>query len=264
VYEPPEGVTPALMRYLVARQRVDDRTLAATLVRLAHCGALVIHEREGLYKIEKTGHGTEDGARYEARFLDRLFEGTDVLILGTPSARRRLRAARRELRASLRAERAKHVAANTRYLWPGLALSGATAAIGLAVVSLPDEGMYAYGLFLATVVAAMNLTFWRLLKAPTASGRRVLDAVEGFRRFLEAAYGAVRVDEVTGSVDAPPTRAEHLPYAIAVGADSERASVLDRRTTWYEGRSGGFSVADFTASLQRMRPRHLTPQAVRP
>jgi hypothetical protein len=115
--------------------------------------------------------------------------------------------------------------------------------------------VYGYALVVATAVAVLNLTFWRLLEAPTPSGRGTLDAVEGFRQFLEAACGKVLVGDGTGTTDAPPIRAEHLPYAIALGADSERAAVLDRRAAWYAGTSGGFSVADFTASLHRMAPR---------
>jgi hypothetical protein len=254
VYEPPEGISPALMRYLVARRRVDDRTVAATLVRMAHCGALIIQEREGLYKIQRNSQGAHGCAAHEAAFVARLFAGGDVLVLGTRATRRALRAARKVLRANLRAERAALVEANTRHLRPGLALSCAGAAIALAVVSLSDQAAYGYALFVTAGVAALNVTFWRLLKAPTPSGQRVFQAVEGFRQFLQAAYGAAAGYGMP-SMNSATVRAEYLPYAIALGADSDRASILDRRNAWYTGDSGGFSVADFTASLQRMMPR---------
>ena len=255
VYEPPDGISPALMRYLVARRRVDDRTVAATLVRMAHCGALVIQEREGLYRIQRNSQAAHGCAAHEAAFVARLFAGGDVLILGTRATRRALRAARKVLRANLRAERAMLVQANTRRLRPGLVLSCAGAAVALAVVSLPDQAAYGYALFVTAVVAALNFTFWRLLKAPTPAGHQVFQAVEGFRQFLQAAYGAAAAGHDMPSMNAVAVRAEYLPYAIALGADSDRASILDRRNAWYTGNSGGFSVADFTASLQRMMPR---------
>ena len=258
-YEPPDGISPALMRYLVARRRTDDRTIAATLVHLAHCGALVIREREGRYMIQKTGKAAEGCASHEKEFLEGLFvDANDAndLILGTREARGRLRAALRALRTTLRAESAKYVAANTRYVWPGLALSVAGAALALAVVDLPDMGAIdAYRSFLAAVVVILNLTFWVLLKAPTPRGGKLFDDIEGFRRFLEAAYRKKLALHGTPSIDPPPALAIHLPYAIALGIDSERVSILDRRPGWYAGRSGGFSVVDFTASLDRMMPR---------
>lgn len=257
VYEPPEGISPALARYLVTRRRIDDKTVAATLVRLAHCGALVIREREGRYSIEKTGKSAESCTPHEREFLDRLFADSAAdLTLGTGEARRRVRAAARTLRTALRAESVGYMAANTRYVWPGLAMSLVGAAFALAVVDESEMKVaYAYPLFVAAVTGSVDLTFWLLLKAPTLRGRKVCDDIEGLRRFLEASYQKTSAVHGTPSMDTPLARAAHLPYAIALGIDSERVSILDRRFTWYAGRSGGFSVADFTASLERMTPR---------
>ena len=112
-----------MMRYLVSRRRVDDRTLAATLVRLAECGALVIREREGRYRVERRDPRASRCEPHEAEFLDALFAGGRELTLGTRSARSRLQTARRALRRALRAESARYLTSNRRHVWPGLVLS---------------------------------------------------------------------------------------------------------------------------------------------
>jgi hypothetical protein len=86
----------------------------------------------------------------------------------------------------------------------------------------------------------------------------LIDEIEGFRRFLEACYAARPSVAGTASMNTPSALAVHLPYAIAFGLDTERISILDRRS-WYAGKSGGFSAADFTASLSRMNLRAVTP-----
>jgi hypothetical protein len=230
------------MRFLTTGHRVDARALAATLVRLAQGGALFVREREGRYRIARldapTGH-----APHEAAFLDCLFGSTRELTLGTGHARRQLRRAAATLGIALRAERDGFIIRNTRHFWPGAAISASGVALALLMVDDAfglDEGG-AYAAFVVTVAIAVNWTFWGLLKAPTEAARKLLDEIEGFRRFLEAAHR----DEVS----------PNLPYAMAFGIDAERASILGSLPDWYAGQSGGFSAADFTAALFRKAPR---------
>lgn len=252
IYEPPRAMSPALMRYLVTRRRVDDRSVAATLVRLAQCGALVIREREGYYRIEQTAVQAKRPEPHEMAFRDALFAADPKIGLGSTAARRRLRLARRVLRRALRAESAGYVTRNRGYFLPGLALSvvAAVAAIARIDPDIANDVPKAVLAFVVTSVTVLNLAFWSLLKAPTPRTRKLLDEIEGFRRFLDASY---RTPSGHGSIttDLPPAVAVHLPYAIALALDTERASILDRRLEWYEGRSGGFSVGDFTRSLGR-------------
>lgn len=258
-YEPPGGMSPALMRYLVAGRRVDDKTVAATLVRLAQCGAVVIREREGRYRLSRTKTPTQGCHPHEAEFFEALFAGTREIALGTGDAKRRLGAARRVLRKALRGESARDVATNRRYLWPGLALSLAGAVGALAFVdSARFEGAAVYAGFMAVGVSVVNLAFRALLKAPTPHARRLRDGIEGFRRFLEASFKGPAVVHDRLERDLPPAVAANLPYAIAFGIDTDRVSILDRRVEWYAGQSGGFSAADFTGAFARM-----TPEAVK-
>lgn len=252
VYGPPAAISPALARYLLTG-RVDDTSVAATLVRLAQHGALVIREREGFYRIDQAGGRLKGPAAHESAFREALFAARPTLGVGSVSARRRLRSARRALRRALRAESREYVVKNRRYLVPGLVLCVAGVA-GAAATIDPDISNDVPAAVLAVMgvaAAALNFAFWWLLKAPTAAARKLLDDIEGFRRFLDASYRTPSTVEGSIVSDLPPAAAVHLPYAIALGLDTERAAVLDRGMDWYAGRSGGFSVGDFTRSLNR-------------
>ena len=264
-YDPPDGISPALMRHILTRGRTDDRALAATLVRLAQCGTLDISEREGIYQLRRTGSGaTPACAAHEEAALAGLLAGGDQLLIGAVRARQRLRAARAGLHKALRREFGTYFAANTRYLWPGLAMCAAGAMLGLAVLDPAHEGRTdTFRLVYASTLVAsgglLGLLFYFLLRAPTPLGRKVLDGIEGFRLFLGASYGRIRAPGGAAATAAPPFLARQLPYAMALGIDSEQASILAGRPAWYRGRSGGFSPKDFSASLRRRTARAVKP-----
>ena len=264
-YDPPEGISPALMRHIVTRGRTDDRALAATLVRLAQCGALDIGEREGIYRLRRTGSAsTPTCAEHEEGALVGLLASGEHLVIGAVGARQRLGEARKGLHKALRREYGKYFAANTRYLWPGLALCAVAVILGLVIGEFPHEGRggtfrLIYAAALAAAGGILSLTFYFLLKVPTPLGRKVLDGIEGFGLFLGASYGRFRAAGRGAATKAPPFLARHLPYAMALGIDSQQSSILGTRPAWYAGRSGGFSPEDFAASLRRRIPRAVKP-----
>src|SRR3546814_19831325 len=102
--------------------------------------------------------------------------------------------------------------------------------------------------------------FGSLVKAPTAEGRKLLDQIEGFRRYL----GVAERDELAGmeGPDAPPaldaTRYERLlPYAVALEVEdawptkftmavgAAAVAVAAKGLNWYPG--------DGTPDLDRTR-----------
>jgi uncharacterized membrane protein YgcG len=98
---------------------------------------------------------------------------------------------------------------------------------------------------LAILLAGLAYAFFHLLKAPTPSGRQLLDRIEGFKRYLEVA------EEDRLGVLHPPERTpelfeRYLPYALALGvehawsrkfADVLARSAVDgtRNPDWYSG-----------------------------
>jgi len=121
------------------------------------------------------------------------------------------------------------------------------------VFMLSEATSWSYvGLIVA--ILTLNILFHRLMKAPTRAGRNLLDAVEGFRLYLDVAEG----DEL--ALRNPPEKTpelfeRYLPYAIALDVEdrwAERfASVLASaaaagsdgyRPHWYRG--SGWSAGD--------------------
>jgi hypothetical protein len=62
-------------------------------------------------------------------------------------------------------------------------------------------------------ITALHVLFNHLLKAPTLNGRKVLDALEGFKRYLEGHP----VHTGSTPVRTPGLFAQYLPYALALG-----------------------------------------------
>ncbi len=113
----------------------------------------------------------------------------------------------------------------------------------------------------AVIVAGFNLAFFWLLKAPTPSGRRVLDMIEGFRMYMTTAEEE-RLKVLHPPEKTPALFERYLPYAMALDCENEwndkfsavlAAAVVGAATGaavghWYHG-SGSFGSNDFTDSL---------------
>jgi len=103
------------------------------------------------------------------------------------------------------------------------------------------------------VIAALNALFWHLLKAPTPEGRRVMDALDGFRLYLSVAERE-RLNLLNPPQRTPELFEQYLPYALALDVENawaaQFADVLALAAAegytpvWYVGH--GFSSGDFS------------------
>ena len=148
-------------------------------------------------------------------------------------------------------------------------------ALFITCFALPFLGGEGFGMFLMAVstsyvmplflVAAMavNYLFFNLLKAPTLAGRKLLDEVQGFKRFL-AATEQDRMNTLHPADRTPQLFEKFLPYALALDVEQQWAEqfseVIDNASAaggaaqyhpvWYSGSSmGSFGAADFASSL---------------
>jgi len=80
--------------------------------------------------------------------------------------------------------------------------------------------------------ALVHLAFHFLMKSPTQAGRKALDKIEGFKRFLSAVEGD-RLDRMAPPDKTPQLFEKCLPYALA----------LDVEQAWAEKFSGILSAA---------------------
>jgi hypothetical protein len=158
------------------------------------------------------------------------------------------------MRDVLKHEYRKYHAANSRYLWRFLWLFLIVAAAGSVFLDQPIEHRgpvvyFVYAAFVLAVTGIMLFLFHRLLKAPTPAGQNLMDRIEGFRKVLAATYKRTRVIDKRPETDRPPSLEKYLPYAMALGIESEYVSMRMRNLDWYAGRPGGFSAHDFSSSL---------------
>jgi uncharacterized membrane protein YgcG len=104
-------------------------------------------------------------------------------------------------------------------------------AVFMTLFATPFVAGEGFGLFFFTLVTsvwmipvllalvALNLVFHYLLKAPTHTGRKALDEIEGFRRYLNATEQRC-FDLRPASEKTPETFEKYLPYALALGIEN--------------------------------------------
>lgn len=258
-YEPPEGQSPASMRYLM-QMAYDDRCFAAAVLSLAVKGYLSIEQSSSGFFGRSSEFAltrrypppAEPLSRDETSLLEKLFAGEPRLELDN------------ENHAVINAAKESHEAALKQKFRPRLfRVNGGWHALGivmsLLLAALAIGWPLARGGFslpwffstrggwltLAVVVTGIlaNAVFGRLLKAPTVAGREVMDHIEGFRLFLDVAEGDEL--ELAGAPSLTPRLFEqNLPAALALEVEQHWAerfadvfSVEDpsQAPGWYQG-----------------------------
>jgi len=150
-YEPPPGVSPAAMRYLV-RMDFDDKTFAAAVIDMAVKKYLSIKEKGGVFSLQRSAPGGQALAPEESAAASSLFEKyrkkgrtsendrldrNDLVVLKPNNSA--IRSAASEMKKSLHAEEDKiYFVTNQRYLIPGLILS-ALVLVGMVIAQTGDE-----------------------------------------------------------------------------------------------------------------------------
>lgn len=226
-YRPPDGHSPAGIRYL-RKMAYDSRCFAADVVDMAVRGYLVIvREREGMaskevWRLRRTSDGDAASLTPSQHGLAlRLFAGEDEIELKNKNAGR-IGASRSKHMLALHGQyRPRYFRANTGTIVIGAVLWAAAGALAL-VVALGD-GKPAI-VAVQAVGLGLHFLFGWLMKAPTAEGRRLLDEIEGLRLYLSVAERDELKRLPAPDVGAePPLDAERyqalLPYALALGVE---------------------------------------------
>jgi uncharacterized membrane protein len=103
---------------------------------------------------------------------------------------------------------------NSIYALPAIFLSIAAAGIAAAM----DGGPLIW-ISYAILSLALHLAFLFLMRAPTLTGRRVMDEIEGFRMYLDTAE-QFRLDRMRSPELTPEAFEMFLPYAFALGVEN--------------------------------------------
>jgi len=257
-YEPPEGQSPASMRFL-ARMRYDDRCFAAAVLSLAVKGHLVIEQASsGLL-----GLGREFAlVRQRKTQVQPMSEDEAALMQAVFGLRERLELKDANHATISDARSRHHSALKKRYMPNFFRVNGGWQALGVAVsivlvalvVWRAVAGHFTPEWFLVTLNGQLTILFlllallsngiyaW-LLKAPTVAGRDAMDRIEGFKLYLDVAEG----DELKLQ-GAPALTARlfesYLPAALALGVEQHWAerfaevfatSDPNQTPVWYHG-----------------------------
>jgi uncharacterized membrane protein YgcG len=110
-------------------------------------------------------------------------------------------------------------------------------------------------------MAFLNALFYHLLKAPTLTGRKIMDQIEGFKLYLSVAEKE-RLNLLNPPEKTPALFEKYLPFALALDVENawseQFAEVLAKAGTetqpyspgWYSGSSwDSFHTSRFTDSL---------------
>ncbi|HEY3518782.1 MAG TPA: DUF2207 domain-containing protein [Gammaproteobacteria bacterium] len=255
-YEPPQGRSPAELRYL-KRRRYDMRCFTADLLTAAVDGGVRI-EREDRFllgdrwQIERTTGG---GARRFASvtaLVERLFpEGAGTLELAKKNASRLVGANRAHFRALNTLLHGSHFKRNSGSVVIAILIGAATALVAFAISGGGGEPLI---IGVAVLMALVVFGFGYLVEAPTALGRKLLDEIEGLKLYLSVAERD-ELASMQGPGAPPPLDAERyetlLPYAVALDVEeawtrkftaavgAAAAAAATARMAWYHGAHTG-------------------------
>ena len=254
-YEPPQGYSPASLRY-IRQMYYDDKTMTTAILSLAVKGYLRINDlgsKHTLFRLEP-GAGAPPLATGEAELYEALFREGDRVVLEQDN-HALLGAAKSAHRSSLVSDYKRH------YFRVNALLNVPSILIGIVATALALVMSARLSIAMIVVIVAMFLTvvfFGIIMRRPTARGRKVLDEMLGFRDYLEVA----EKDEM--NLRNPPEKTPqlfeaYLPFALALGVEQDWAEKFagvlasirgpdgrGYRPSWY---SGSWNSASFSRSI---------------
>jgi len=177
---PPENISPALMRY-VLKMKYDDKMLTCALVSMANKGYLSIEEKkEGFSIVKNKRSNNQRLSADEKKVAKYLVSNRKIMLTGLNY--KKIKQTVESLEKALKEQSEKiYFYRNTKYYLPGLLISFIYLPVCI-YFNYKSAASLMCGLIIAAIF--LNFLFLHLLKAPTKSGRKVLDEIEGFKKYL--------------------------------------------------------------------------------
>ncbi|ERM80659.1 hypothetical protein P872_12830 [Rhodonellum psychrophilum GCM71 = DSM 17998] len=253
-FEAPEGLTAACSRYLM-RMGFDQKVFTATLVAMAVHGYLTIETKKkndfSLTKVGDSLNGLTTGEKVVATVL---FKNGNEIHLDNKN-HQIFTSAKTSLLKFLKTEvMPGRFKINFGYTAKGIGTGLAT--ILLTGLLSPSPGV---PVVLGILIFILTLVFYNLMQAPTIEGRKIMDEIEGFKRYLSVTeknpLNMAHEPNMT-----PAVFERLLPYAIALGVENKWAEKFEQQVsksvreayqpTWYHSYSmGRFNALAFSSSL---------------
>ncbi len=172
LFEPPQGYSPAAMRY-IRKMGFDNTAFSAAIISLAVKGFLVIEETsKGKYRLKKSGEG-KDLSPGERAVGKALFGNHRISIDLEQKNHKTLRKAKDGLKSWLRTEFEKiYFNRNTKYFFPGVGISLLVIA-AMIVGSRDPAPAFFIAVWLTVWTGALYFLFrkvWRAWQAALGGG----------------------------------------------------------------------------------------------
>ena len=259
-YEPPEGYSPASLRY-VWRMKYDSTCMAAALVNLAVKDKVRIGQEGGwlskkffVQKMDADGP-TVEFAPGERAIYSRLLSRKRKLVFEDDNHKKIKSALDGQKKALAHDYDRKYFVRNSDKILIGAGLS----VLVIVVMALLGGFANPSGFIAVAILLPTNLLFIGWMKAPTMRGRKLMDHIEGLRLYL----GVAERQDLERQKEPPRTFEEFeklLPFAVALDCANtwvdrfesvltrmEQAGEL-RDRGWYTGR-GPVSASNISKSV---------------
>lgn len=254
-FEPPQGLSPAACRY-ISDMSLSRDAFTAAIISLAVKGWLVIEEQGKDFSLERTSvNGATAPSPGERAVLDRLLPRPGSRLDMDRENHQVFQAARTLLHQALKKEHLGRLFnLNSAWLAPPVMMSAAAAVIAAFLAGGPP-----LWIAFAALSLVLHGLFLLLLRAPTPAGRRVMDEIEGFRRYLDTAEQD-RLERMRSPALTPEVFEAFLPYAYALGVENSWCQRFAREMPeeagqqsgwhpgWYHGDSHGVAALNHLGS----------------
>jgi hypothetical protein len=245
-YNPPEGYSPAALRF-IRRRSADTRCVTADLLSLAVGGRVVIQREKHLLKDSWSlqRRTDDDGAALAASqraLLEGVFRDGDTVALDNDNHALLQAAIRAQAKALETVYAGRMFQRNIGSIV--IAALGGLAGMVLAMLVSGGSGIPLIVAIGALMFAAV-IVFAILVPAPTPEGRKLLDEIEGLKLYLGVAERE-ELARLPGPDAPPPLDARRyqflLPYAVAL-------DVEDAWTKTFTAAVGASAAAAATAGI---------------
>lgn len=254
-FEPPKGLSPAATRYVLS-MGFRQSAFVAALVSLGVKKQLVIEEDGDAFTLRRI----EDPEAIaptpgEQKVLDELFPFSKGSIDMVQSNHSEFRAAKRGLEAALAGEyKGRLFRLNSLYLLPAFGIF----VLAMIIAAFLHGGPLVWVTFVVSSLV-MHALFCFLLRAPTPAGRRIMDEIEGFKKYLGTAEQD-RLEQMRSPRLTPEAFEAFLPYAYALGVENSWCERFAReipeeireqqgwQPAWYHGSNRGLSAINHMGS----------------
>ena len=185
-YEPPAGLSPAGMGYLV-KMGFDNKVAAAAMLDLAVKKYVTIGKSDTVYTLTRAD-GQKTALTPDERLLADKLLGSDKSLELSPAHHTRVQGAINALKNSLKTSEEKiYFLTNSRYLVPGIVFS--VLLVAATVLLAPSKGAMAMGAFVSVWLTGWTFAVVMLLLMVVASWKAAISgqggvAVKGGALFL--------------------------------------------------------------------------------